>query len=158
MEVRAIDRANRPKGLFQRFITNIITILHCYALILDPADVAAQLVLSIGILDQLSLHRESPHLFEGVPLQLHLIQDLRAHLDHFVRVQLKLYFSFKNSQQVAWSCDLDLDYILTWSDKQRILDARMKWNTYRIRVMELYANIRLCAKYEGFINATQWFE
>lgn len=101
MEVRAIDRANRPKGLFQRFITNIITILHCYALILDPADVAAQLVLSIGILDQLSLHRESPHLFEGVPLQLHLIQDLRAHLDHFVRVQLKLYFSFKNSQQIA---------------------------------------------------------
>lgn len=69
---------------------NTITILHCYALILDPADVTAQLVLSIGILDQLRLHRESPHLFKGIPLQLHLIQDLRAYLDHFVRVQLKL--------------------------------------------------------------------
>lgn len=76
-----------------------ITILHRHALILDPAHVTAQLVLPIGILDQLRLHRESPHLFQGVPLQLHLVQDLRAYLHHFVRVQLKyyIYFSFKNS-------------------------------------------------------------
>lgn len=64
------------------------TILHGDALVLDAADVAAELVLALRVLYELRLHAEAPHLLEGRSLQLHLVQNLGAHFYHFVRMQL----------------------------------------------------------------------
>lgn len=66
-----------------------ITVLHSDAFVLDPADVAAQFVLSVGVFNELGLDAEAPHLLQGASGQLNLIEDLGAHLDDFVRVQLQ---------------------------------------------------------------------
>jgi hypothetical protein len=66
----------------------VLTILHGNALILDPANVTTEFILSICILNELSLHRKSPHLIERIPLQLHLIKNLGANFDDLVRVKL----------------------------------------------------------------------
>lgn len=66
-----------------------LTVLHGHALVLNAAHVTAQLVLPLGVLGQLGLHAEAPHLLKGRALQLHLVQDLGAHLHHLVRVELR---------------------------------------------------------------------
>lgn len=78
----------RSAIVLSRYSLRQLTVLHGHALVLDPADVTAELVLSFGVLNQLGLHRESPHLIERVPLQFHLIENLRADLDDLVRVKL----------------------------------------------------------------------
>lgn len=69
-------------------IIGILTVLHSNALVFNPADVAAQLVLPLSVFYQLGLHAEAPHLLECIALEFHLVQDLGADLHHFMRVQL----------------------------------------------------------------------
>lgn len=70
------------------FTQTPLTVLHRHTFVLDATDVTAQFILPIRILHQFRLHAEAPHLFQGVSGQLHLIQYLGAHLNHFVRMQL----------------------------------------------------------------------
>ena len=67
-----------------------LTISHGDRPLLDPGDVAAELVLLLAVLDQLSLDAEAPHRVQVAAVQLHLVQDLGTHLNHLVRLQLKL--------------------------------------------------------------------
>jgi hypothetical protein len=66
-----------------------LTVVDCDAPLLDPAHVAAELVLLVAVLAELGLHREAPHNVEIAAVQLHLVQDLGAHLNHLVGLQLK---------------------------------------------------------------------
>lgn len=69
-------------------VSTRLTVLHGDALVLDPTYVAAQFVLTFGVLNKLCLNTEAPHLLESVTLQLYLVQDFSTNFDNFVCVQL----------------------------------------------------------------------
>ena len=67
----------------------VLTIVNSHAPLLDSADVAAELVLSVAILHQLGLHRETPHYIQIVSAQLNLVQDFGTNFNHLVGLKLK---------------------------------------------------------------------
>lgn len=75
--------------LFAFLATHLPTILQGDAFVFDAADIAAQLILPVGVLNKLSLDREAPHLLQRGALQLDLVENLGADFDDFVGVQLE---------------------------------------------------------------------
>lgn len=67
----------------------MLTVLQGDAFVFDAADIAAQLILPVGVLNQLGLNREAPHLLQRRALQLDLVENLGADLDDLVGVQLE---------------------------------------------------------------------
>jgi len=76
----------RRQGEIVLFV--VLTIVHGHTLVLHATHVAAQLVLALGVLDQLRLHGEAPHLLQGGALQLYLVQDLHADFHELVIMKL----------------------------------------------------------------------
>ena len=65
-----------------------LTVGYGHAPLFHPGHVATELVLLVRVLHQLRLHREAPHGVQRAAVQLHLVQDLGAHLNHLVGLQL----------------------------------------------------------------------
>jgi len=84
----SVGWTQRRKEAWEIVLFVVLTIVHGHTLVLHATHVAAQLVLALGVLDQLRLHREAPHLLQGGALQLHLVQDLHADLNELVIMKL----------------------------------------------------------------------
>ena len=79
-----------------------LTTVHGHAPVLDPADVAAELVLLLAVLDQLGLDGEAPHGVQVAAAQLHLVENLGTNFDDFVSLELERNTSSINKG--AWCC------------------------------------------------------